>query len=129
MTVARNRAVWLPIALTTVFAVSYLVSMRGWLFDAQLYRLSAVGAPAFLVYRALSPIADLAPQALRAFVQIALLIVTTLCWFTAALLPFWSGFRLPGLSLRHTRVLFALFGIVVTAVAWIGLGGWHVDDA
>ena len=129
MTTARTRAVWWPVGLTTVFAVSYLVPMQGWLLDAQLYRLSAIGSPAFLVYRELWPIADLAPRTVRTFVQVPLLIITTLCWFTAALLPFWSEFRLPGLSLRHTRLLFALFAIVVTALAWIGLGGWHVHDA
>ena len=101
--------------------------MGGWLFDTQLYRLSGIGAPAFMVYRELSGIADLVPN-IRQTLQIVLLVLVTLCWFTFILLPFWSDFRIPGLGSRGSRILFAAVGILLTAACWLHLGGWRTID-
>ena len=127
MSVARNRAVWWPVALTALFAITYLAPMRGWLFDMQLYRLSGVGAPAFMVYRELSGVADLVPR-IRQALQGVLLVLVALCWFTFILLPFWSDFRIRGLGSRGSRILFAVVGILLTAFCWLQLGGWRTID-
>jgi len=131
MTVARNRAVWWPVILTALFVATYLVPVRGWLFDMQLYRLSGIGAPAFLVFRELSSLADLAPlpNGVRSAFQWALLLVVQLCWFPFICLPFWSDFRVGGLSVRSSRFLFAIAGVIITAICWLHLGGWRVHDA
>lgn len=128
MRVARNRAVWWPVVLTALFAITYLVPMRGWLFDMQLYRLSGIGAPPFMVYREVSGLADLAPS-FRGILQTLLLVLVTLCWFTFILLPFWSDFRIRGLSVRVSRFIFAIGGLTITLVCWLHLGGWRVHDA
>ena len=124
MNVARNRAVWWPVVLTALFAVTYLVPMRGWLFDIQLYRLSGIGAPAFMVYRELSGITHFVPG-IQQVLQCLLLVIVALCWFTFILLPFWSDFCFRGLGLRGSRILFVVVGLLLTAVCWFHLGGWR----
>jgi hypothetical protein len=129
VSVIRNRAVWLPAALTLIFAASDLAPISPSLFELHLERISSIGAPVFIVFQQLD-LVDLLPlhNGLRSTLQCALLVFYALCWFTFILLPFWSDFRLRDCSLGRTRFLFALFGIVITAVAWIGLGGWRVHD-
>jgi hypothetical protein len=101
--------------------------MRGWLFDMQLYRLSGVAAPAFMVYRELSGVADLVPR-VRQALQSVLLVLVALCWFTFILLHFWSDFRIRGLGSRGSRILFAVVSILLTALCWLQLGGWRTID-
>ena len=127
MSVVRNRAVWWPVALTALFAITYLAPRRNWVFDMQLYRLSGVCAPAFMVYRELSGVANLVPPIRRAF-QSILLVLVALCWFTFILLPFWSDFRIRGLGSRGSRILFAVVGILLTVFCWLQLGGGCTTD-
>ena len=130
MSITRNRAVWLPALLTLIFAASYLAPIPPSLFELHLERISSIGAPVFIVFQQLDFV-DLLPLhgGLRSALQCALLVFFALCWFTVILLPFWSDFRLRDCSPKRTRFLFALFGLVMTVVAWIGLGGWRVHDA
>jgi hypothetical protein len=95
-----------------------------------LERLSGIGAPAFVVFLGLSGLTDFAPMpySVRNVINSALLVVVLLCWFTFILLPFWSEFRVAGLSSRSARILFAVFGVLITAVCWLYLGGWRTVD-
>jgi hypothetical protein len=130
MNAACKRFVWLPLLLTAVCAVSYLAPISQRLFTMHLERLSGIGAPAFVVFLGLSGLTDFAPMpySVRNVINSALLVVVLLCWFTFILLPFWSEFRVAGLSSRSARILFAVFGVLITAVCWLYLGGWRTVD-
>jgi hypothetical protein len=131
MTVTSKRCVWLPVVLTVVCAVSYLVPLPAALFPLHLERLSSIGAPGFVVFLQLAGLTEEipVPYSVQQLIASALLILLLLCWFTFILLPFWRDYRVFGLSLRSMRWIFAVAGVVITFWCWLWLGGWRVHDA
>jgi hypothetical protein len=131
MTAISKRCVWLPVLLTVVCAVTYLVPLPQSLFPLHLERLSSIGSPAFAVFHQLAGITYDLPlrYSLQELVASVLLIMLLLSWFTFILLPFWRDYRVFGLSSRRTRWIFAIFGVVITVWCWLSLGGWRVHDA
>ena len=117
--------------MTAIFSAGYLAPIPSPLFELHLERVSWIGVPVFVVFREFAGVFDLLPlpYAIQQILICMLLVLLALCWFTFVLLPFWSDYRLRGCSPGRTRILFALFGIAVTIVCWIGLGLGRVHDA
>ena len=131
MTPTSKRYVWLPVLLTIVCAVSYLVPTPAALLPLNLHRVSGIGAPGFVVFLQLNGLVDLLPISFspQQIIKSALLVVVLLSWFTLMLLPFWREYHVFGLSSRSTRWVFGVGGLVITAWCWLYLGGWRVHDA
>jgi hypothetical protein len=121
MSVTSRRFIWMPVLLTIVCAVSYMVPLPAALFPLHLERLSSVGAPAFVVFhRGLGGLTSDLPlrYSLQEVCSGVLLILLLLSWFSFVLLPFWSECRIFGLSLPVTRWIFAIGGLAITVWSW-----------